>query len=353
MAVDPVAGLVVGDVAAWSDLGIEIAGRSVGLDRAVRWALPTDLPDPSPYLRGDELLLVSGVLLAGDEHRAFVRAVLASRPAAIGYALGVVRDDAPPELVAAANAEGLCVLTVPPTTPFVALSERVASTIAALHEVEREHERVGFLMDAVQQGLASPLVLRERLLGLAPGRDEFTVVATRDRSVPAEAHALVGRLDDVTIAVLPSRVGARDAFADVPHGWTDGIRLRDLARGIREARAALGIAARRDGAAGPRDLATWDGLVERLTPEQLGPFRHHVLAPLREHDVRHHGELVATAAALCAHDGRVSAVAAALFAHENTIRKRIARIEALTGVRASEAHGRATLALALAAEGER
>ena len=95
--------IVVRDVLGWAP-GLRLVGAETGLDRPVRWAQATDLPDPSPYLRGSELVLVTGLsMVDAAACRAFVAALAPTRPAAIGYAIGVVHASAPPVLVREAN----------------------------------------------------------------------------------------------------------------------------------------------------------------------------------------------------------------------------------------------------------
>jgi DNA-binding PucR family transcriptional regulator len=57
------------------------------------------------------------------------------------------------------------------------------------------------------------------------------------------------------------------------------------------------------------------------------------LQPLVEYDRAHSTRLLETARALLAHGLSPSETAAALYVHRNTLGKRLARIEALTGLR--------------------
>ena len=57
-----------------------------------------------------------------------------------------------------------------------------------------------------------------------------------------------------------------------------------------------------------------------------------LLAPLERYDRDHHGDLVATLAAYLLHGGNSSRTADALFMHRNSLRYRLRRIRALTGL---------------------
>lgn len=346
--------LRVSDLIHWGQPRVDLVGAPVGLDRTVRWGLPTDLLDPSPYLRGGELVLTSGISMRdAPSQRAFVASVLRTRPAAIGYALGVVDSAVPRPLIAAANAAGIAVLSVPPDVPFLEITRRIAHEQQRHDAEELARESVGAILDMVRRGLASPVVLREQLdaaLGAVPG---VWVLAARGRVLRPGGRSLVGTTGGHSIAIVPAtRPGPPpDDLLGADVGWSGPADPGALAGALREAVAAASLASRHGASRGPRDLATWDGLIERLTPEQLAPFRDRLLAPVADYDARHRTALVETLEHLCRLDGSVQAAAEELFVHVNTVRKRVGRIEALTGLSPLETRGRAAFLVALAAAG--
>lgn len=56
--------LTVGDVVGAADLRLRVVTGSVGLDRPVDSAHVSELPDPTAWLRGGELLMTTGVRLS-------------------------------------------------------------------------------------------------------------------------------------------------------------------------------------------------------------------------------------------------------------------------------------------------
>ncbi|MCI4657212.1 PucR family transcriptional regulator [Cryobacterium zhongshanensis] len=84
----------------------------------------SELTDPTPYLGGGELLLTTGIPLAGtDEHVSrYVRRLVDHGVAALGLGLGAGTDHVPPHLADACRAEGLALLIVPDGTPFLQVS---------------------------------------------------------------------------------------------------------------------------------------------------------------------------------------------------------------------------------------
>lgn len=114
-----------------AELGLLIVTGNAGLDREVRSVMVTDLPEPSRYLRGGELV-VTGLLwrsanLGGDgdsetSSERFVAAVAEGHAAAI--AAGDTTDDAlPSDLIAACSRHNVPLLHVPGRLSFAELSE--------------------------------------------------------------------------------------------------------------------------------------------------------------------------------------------------------------------------------------
>jgi purine catabolism regulator len=113
---------------------VVLAGHE-GLDASIRWVHATDLPDPSRYLRGGELILTNGQWRHRrvDSER-FVESVSTAGVVAIGYGLTKAATRTPKDLIAACEAAGLPLLQIPHDMAFVAISEEVASDHAAQRE---------------------------------------------------------------------------------------------------------------------------------------------------------------------------------------------------------------------------
>lgn len=348
-AAPPSPRITVSDALAWDDLELRLVGSPVGLDRTVRWALTTELLDPSPYLQGGELVLTAGMSLrTPDACAAFVAAIAPTRPAGVGFATGAGLDDVPVALIEAANRAGLAVLEVPPSVAFVSITERIATERARFGARISERQSVGALIDAVRRGLASGAVLLPLLE--AVGGDEWSVVASDAAAAPeGEGVALVGTLGEITVAILrPYDLEATLEEAGAALGWSGPVPVGGLGGAIREALVAHRLGLRTGAVKGPRELASWDGLLQRLTDEQLAPFRTHVLAPLTAYDQRHRAQLVETVETFVGNEASVQATASALFVHANTVRKRLARVRSLVALDAFLERDRMALAVALA-----
>jgi purine catabolism regulator len=114
-------------------LGLEVLAGATGLDRRIEWAHSIELADPSPWLRGRELLLTTGLRLSPtdrDEHRGYVDRLDRAGVAALGFGIGLSHARVPGALVAAAESVGLPLLQVPLPTPFIAVIRAVTERIA-------------------------------------------------------------------------------------------------------------------------------------------------------------------------------------------------------------------------------
>ncbi|WP_314176969.1 PucR family transcriptional regulator [Streptomyces winkii] len=104
------------------------------LDTDVRWAHASELADPTPYLDGGELLLVTALKLDAEDPeamRAYVRRLTEKGVVGLGFAAGVNYEKVPEALVEACREVDLPLLEVPRRTPFIAISKAVSAAIAA------------------------------------------------------------------------------------------------------------------------------------------------------------------------------------------------------------------------------
>ena len=116
--------------AAFSPRVTMLAGAA-GMDATVRWVHATDLPDPSPYLRGGELVLTNGQWRhRGSNSRRFVELVSGAGAVAIGYGLQESGTHTPTDLVTACDQAGMPLFEIPHDMAFVEISEFVATHYA-------------------------------------------------------------------------------------------------------------------------------------------------------------------------------------------------------------------------------
>ncbi|WP_177229690.1 PucR family transcriptional regulator [Lentzea albida] len=119
------------DLVARAGLGLTVLCGADGLDRPVRWAHVSELEDPTPYLVGEELLLTAGVRFPADVS-AYVSGLVSSGVSAIGFGVEPEFPTVPASLVEACAAQGMPLLEVPPSTPFLAVSQALGALLAEI-----------------------------------------------------------------------------------------------------------------------------------------------------------------------------------------------------------------------------
>jgi PucR family transcriptional regulator, purine catabolism regulatory protein len=209
--------LTVGDVAGLPGLGLSVAAGSDGLAQPISWVHNSELPDPTPWLAGGELLLTTGLGIgdAAATQRTYLRRLSRHGLAGLGIGLGLsVPSQVPGAVVDEANKLGFPVFTVPYDVPFIAITKAVASHLAneELDRVKQALEVHEALAGAVLEGRGVQALLailceavdcslqladeQGRVLGeLHPGEPisfdgalELPVVAHGERAILKVAH---------------------------------------------------------------------------------------------------------------------------------------------------------------------
>src|ERR687894_1266921 len=139
-----------------AEMGLELAAGQDGADAPVRWVHISELPDPTPWLSGGELLLTTGIQLGGEERqREFVRLLSGHHLAGLGFGTGFDHERLPEALLDEAGRCDFPVFEVPYEMPFIALTEKAFTRL-----VNEQYE-------VLQRGIAvhkrlERLVLEER-----------------------------------------------------------------------------------------------------------------------------------------------------------------------------------------------
>jgi DNA-binding PucR family transcriptional regulator len=139
-----------------AEMGLELATGGDAADAPMRWVHISELPDPTPWLSGGELLLTTGISLGSEERqREFVRLLAGHQLAGLGFGTGFDHDGLPEALLAEAGARDFPVFEVPYELPFIALTEKAFTRL-----VNEQYE-------VLQRGIAihkrlERLVLEER-----------------------------------------------------------------------------------------------------------------------------------------------------------------------------------------------
>lgn len=333
----------------WPDFDVRLVAGERGLGRLIRVPHATELEDPSLFLRGGELIMTVGSELSDAAScERFVANLMRSGAAGLALAVGVRHHEPPPWLAPAAERAGLAMITVPHTLPFVQFTEKFQQLADGRQEYERRRRETGRMLDYIRRGYASTQVFRDSFPE-DPQARYSALCLPRDASAEIGGVILEGWIDEMTVVI------AEDVFlqdiaerAALPVcGVGSPVEPQQLARTLKEGIAALSLSARRGEAAGPRDLSTLNGLIERLSAEQFRPFSDHIIRPLQQYDARHGRALWPTLSAYVAADASVSATAEALGIHANSVRNRLSRIAELTGLDPHSLEDQLSLVLAV------
>ena len=360
------------------ELGLElISGRSSAQAR-VRWVHSTELPDPTPWLKGGEMLLSTGLQLETPKaQREYLQRLVDHDIAALGFGTGFRHRKVPAALVKAAQDRGFPLFEVPYELPFIAITERVFAQLVEERYDMLQRSMAGDVLAEALTGNLYPEELQAKLRPFGVGEQAAVLVFAADDQTAAAttleralARAQVSGLvairaglvcavvdiegiepDPLELAVrlreeLAARLGEVRAAASRPAA-THSLRLS-----FHEARCALEAARLRgDGAieevASYRDLGAFQLLLSLQDDDALASYCRGVLGPVEQGEGEYGEELLRSLDVFIENNGHWEKAAAALYCHRHTLRYRIKRVEQLTGRDLSSARDRIEFWLAL------
>ncbi|HEY3019868.1 MAG TPA: PucR family transcriptional regulator ligand-binding domain-containing protein [Solirubrobacteraceae bacterium] len=208
--------LTVRDLA--HDLELELLAGEDAAETPVRWVHISELPDPTPWLSGGELLLTTGMGL-GDAaaQREYLERLADHGLSGLGFGVGFGHETVPPALVEAAVARGFPLFAVPYELPFIAVTERAFTQLvneqyAVLRRSIAAHERLQRIVLS-ERGLDAIAGALSTLIGGA-------VLIHDGRGEPLARRTFRRELDravvDALAAELHERARAHDGRAFAP-----------------------------------------------------------------------------------------------------------------------------------------
>lgn len=200
--------------------GLRVLAGAGRTGRIVRWVHVSELPDPSPYLRGGELLLLAGANLTGgrEECARYVGLLADTGVVGVGFGVTPVHDTVPPALVDACQDRDLPLLEVPHTLAFESVGELLYAEMMAdeLSTIKRFAEAQRDLTGAA----TGPAAMRTTLRKLASHIDGWALMVDRNRR--REWSGGEPRLDEAAYTALEriasgSRPGSASVTASGQH----------------------------------------------------------------------------------------------------------------------------------------
>ncbi|MEU5310823.1 PucR family transcriptional regulator [Streptomyces sp. NPDC021562] len=199
----------------------EVVAGTAHLDRPVRWVHVAEAPDVGVMLTGGEMVLTTGVLLAGDEQgqAEYIQSLHRAEAAAVVLGLGRAFPAPPDAMRRAADRCGLPMVVLHRPFPFAELTEEVQSRL-----VRRKFAAVS-LSESVRTALTGLITAGAPLQRLL---DEIAVHSACPVVVTNLAHRVL------------ATAGERSAVDDVLRDWERIARQAGGAEGDGWIRAELG-----------------------------------------------------------------------------------------------------------------
>ena len=170
------------------ELGLELVAGCERAGASVRWAHPSDLPDPTPWLSGGEVVLTTGNQLPdARREREYVQRLAEHGVAGLGLGTGFLHERVPNALLQAAREHALPLFEVPYELPFIAICEHasaqlVSDAYAALRRGTEVHARLERLV-LEERGLDAILAVVAEAIG-----GSAVVLSRRGATIAARSH---------------------------------------------------------------------------------------------------------------------------------------------------------------------
>ncbi|MGD0455619.1 MAG: PucR family transcriptional regulator ligand-binding domain-containing protein [Solirubrobacteraceae bacterium] len=357
------------------ELGLQLACGQESADAHVRWVHSTELPDPTPWLKGGELLLTTGIQLTGPKvQRELIDRLADHDIAGLGFGTGFAHRRLPAALLTAARNREFPLFEVPYELPFIAITERAFAQLLDERYELLQRTMVGDVLAEVLTGHLYPEDLQARLRPFGIG-EQVAVLAFRPPDASAAA-AVVERIlarervpslvairagllcavvdpgEDAPIELARKiRAELASRFGEVRAAASRATATHSLRMAFHEARCALEAVRLRNGSAPEvasyADLGAFQLLLSLQDDDALSSYCRSVLDPIEQGEGDYGDELVRSLDVFIEHNGHWEKAANALFCHRHTLRYRIRRIEQLTGRDFSNARDRIEFWLAL------
>jgi Purine catabolism regulatory protein-like family/PucR C-terminal helix-turn-helix domain/GGDEF-like domain len=363
-----------------AELGLKLSSGQSSAKTHVRWVHITELIDPTPWLKGGELLLTTGIQLDGPKSQhELIERLAEHKIAGLGFGTGFAHKKLPVALVNAARKRDFPVFEVPYELPFIAITERVFAQL-----VDERYEMLQRSMagDVLAEALTGNLYPEELQGKLRPfGIGEQAAVLAFSLPDPAVAAPLLERaLQRADVhSLVAIRAGLLCAVIDVDGVEPDPIELagrirtelqarleevraaasrpaatHSLRLSFHEARCALEAARLRNNGdaseavvASYKDLGAFQLLLSLQDDDALMSYCRGVLGPVEQGEGEYGDELLRSLDVFIENNGHWERAASALYCHRHTLRYRIRRVEQLTGRDFSSARDRIEFWLAL------
>jgi purine catabolism regulator len=123
--------ITVQDILDIPDLNLRLLAGAKATSNPVRWVHIAEVPDPTQWLKGGELLLTTGYGLTGPKERILsgLKRLIDHNLSGLGLGVGFSFDEVPAEMIEMAEEHNFPLFEIPYSIPFIAITEAVSSKI--------------------------------------------------------------------------------------------------------------------------------------------------------------------------------------------------------------------------------
>jgi purine catabolism regulator len=215
--------LTVSDLLRTPGLDVRPVGGVAAVTNPIRWVHVSELEDPTPWLKGGELLLTTGMGVGKTpaRQRAYVRRLAGARLAGLGFGTGFSFRTVPKAVVDAADGAGFPVFEVPYAVPFIAITEVVFTRLVA-----EQYDVLSRSLDA-EHTLTKAVLDGEGIRGVVSALSE----ATGGWAVLFDLHGSVMAADPVSAETYVPRLWS-ELQTPRAEGLRFGLSVVDLGQHI-------------------------------------------------------------------------------------------------------------------------
>jgi purine catabolism regulator len=271
------------------DLTLVTGEENAGVN--VRWVHSSELLDPTPWLRGGELLLTTGLQLSGAKpQREFVERLAKREIAGLGFGTGFVHKKLPAAVLNTARKLDFPLFEVPYELPFIAITERVFAQLLNERYELLQRNMAGDVLAEALTGRLYPDELQARLRPFGIGESAAVLAfAMREPGTAASTlEAILERGGQHSLVAL--RNGLLCAVVDCDASATPGV----AEAGAQEASATSSTAAQAQAlsvsqelsASGERDPIELARRIRGELQSSFGEVRAAASRPTPTHNLR-------------------------------------------------------------------
>jgi purine catabolism regulator len=163
---NPAMAVTVRDLMGDPGMPLRLLAGQARATQQVRWVHASELEDPTPWLKGGEVILTTGMGVGATpaKQRAYVKRLADAGVVGLGFGLGFTHEKTPKALVTAAETAGVPLFEVPYPVPFIAITEAIFTRVLAeqydtlQRAVDAEHVLTRAVMEGQgMEGIAASL----------------------------------------------------------------------------------------------------------------------------------------------------------------------------------------------------